>query len=352
MTLEPPDLRPTSQAQYRASTGGTLPPFELIRDGIGAVAVPVGMGNVPYTFCYLIEDAHGALHVLDPGDNLAEGWALLMSAMAAMGRRVSDVATITVTHFHPDHLAIAERLRAESGARLALHPLEVEEIKAVLSAHGGDARNAQLISWGVPEDGRTLMLQFQGATGFRGVEPDYLIEEGSVIDAPGRTLLIRHTPGHTPGHICLQIEDEQLFLSGDHVIPTVVPGIGLGIGVPGGGAIDGYLASLADIEKLDAYEVLPGHGFRFRGLASRARFIRDHHLTRTREVSVILEQQPDLSVWEVARQLTWTATWEGLSTMFRFSALAQTSMHMDFVVSGRAEPYLGGEPSSLAPVAP
>jgi glyoxylase-like metal-dependent hydrolase (beta-lactamase superfamily II) len=342
MTPESAGVLPTSDQQYRASTGGETPGFEMIRDGIGAVAVPVGLGNVPYTLCYLIEDGGGSLHIVDPGDDLDPGWDSLVAALRLMGKSVSDVASITVTHFHPDHLAMAGRLRSASGAPIAMHRLDRDGLRIAGTGAGAGRHGLgeRLREWGVPREARDVLPRFTGPPRWADLEPDRLLEDGDHIDAPGRKLLIRHTPGHTAGHVCVQLDDERLLLSGDHVVPTVVPGIGLSAGADSGEAISGYLDSLDAVGALDGYEVLPGHGYRFLGLAKRAGFIREHHLARTREVIDALGRAPGASVWETASQLTWSAGWDGLRPPFRFSALAQTQMHMQFVRSGRAATYL------------
>jgi glyoxylase-like metal-dependent hydrolase (beta-lactamase superfamily II) len=337
--LSPAGMEPTSHSQHAANAAGMIPPFEVVRDGIAAVAVPVGMGNVPYTLCYLIEDSCGSLHVVDPGDDLDEGWALLLATLRELGKSVDDIATITVTHAHPDHLGMAGRLRSASGAPIGLHRLEVDDLRVDASEDRRERLPAQLRTWGVPAGQQQHFLGLQVPRGFGEFEPDVVLEGGSRLDVPGRNVLVRHTPGHTRGHLCLQVDDERLLLSGDHIIPTVVPGIGLGRGVMGE-QISDYLESLEAIEELDAYEVLPGHGYRFRGLASRVRVIRDRHLARTQDVREVLGQAPSASVWEIASRLTWTAGWAGLPTMFKYSALAQTQMHVEFLRSGRAEPYL------------
>lgn len=340
MTPDRAGVLPTSDHQYRASTGGKTPGFEMIRDGIGAVAVPVGLGNVPYTFCYLIEDGGGSVHIVDPGDDLDPGWDSLVSALRSMGKSVSDVASITVTHFHPDHLAMAGRLRSASGAPIGMHRLDRDAFRAAHPGAGRPSLGERLGDWGVPRETRDVLQGLTTLPGWPDFEPDRLLEHGDNIGAPGRNLLIRHTPGHTAGHVCVQLDDERLLLSGDHVVPTVVPGIGLPAGADSGEPISGYLDSLDAVAALDGYEVLPGHGYRFRGLAKRAGFIREHHLARTREVIDALGRAPGASVWETASQLTWRGGWDGLRPPFLFAALAQTQMHLEFVRSGRAGTYL------------
>ncbi len=86
-------------------------------------------------------------------------------------------------------------------------------------------------------------------------EPDVLLDDGDPVEGtPWRVVL---TPGHTPGHICLVDVDGRMLFSGDHVLPTVFPGLGLGARI-GGNPLAEYLDSLERLQPYDAFQVVPG----------------------------------------------------------------------------------------------
>src|SRR5690606_14753860 len=96
---------------------------------VWAVALPLsGLAAhvVPYTLAYVLLDARGDAHLIDTGWDSDENWRRLGDGLAAAGRGIEDVATVTVTHLHADHLGLAERVRAASGATLAMHRVEHE----------------------------------------------------------------------------------------------------------------------------------------------------------------------------------------------------------------------------------
>ncbi len=64
----------------------------------------------------------------------------------------------------------------------------------------------------------------------RTAEPfaDLLVEDGDVLPIAGREVRALWTPGHTAGHLCLVDEGDGLLFTGDHVLPRINPGIGLG----------------------------------------------------------------------------------------------------------------------------
>ena len=54
-------VHPTSEAQAAAHAAGSVPPVETVRDGVFAIAIPLGHPRLPSAFSYAIEDAAGAI---------------------------------------------------------------------------------------------------------------------------------------------------------------------------------------------------------------------------------------------------------------------------------------------------
>lgn len=296
--------------------------FETIAEGVHAVRIPMPGGGLPYSLAYLVEDDRGRLHVIDPGSPTVEAAGALLGAVDALGRAPRDIASIVITHLHADHAGGAAAVRAASGAALLMHAREAEAAEAI--ARGIPAPD--LDAWGVPPDRRPELLAAVASPVAAGLPaPDAVLADGDLLDIPGRRLRALWTPGHTPGHLCLHEEDAGLVFTGDHVLPTVNSGLGLG-GPTATNPIADYLAGLSRIGELDAV-ALPGHEHPFTGLAERTAALREHHLRRSREVAA----HPGGTVWEIARDLTWTGGWDSLSGFTLLSALAQTAQHRDFV---------------------
>ena len=55
----------------------------------------------------------GALTVIDAA--MPRLYEAFVSALAGIDRSVADIAAVLITHGHPDHIGMAERLRVESG---------------------------------------------------------------------------------------------------------------------------------------------------------------------------------------------------------------------------------------------
>ena len=343
----PAPFTPTSAAQVEAWETRILPPVERVRDDVWSVPVPLPVGGgMPWTNCYVLRASDGGIHLVDPGWDSDENWRIVCDALEAVGSTSNDVQTVVSTHLHADHLGLAERFRLGSGATLVMHPAEALALADEQAGHWRQSLVSEhIVTWGVPDDRLPELLALADVpptrvdVPFEGVP----VEDGTVLDAPGIRLRAVHTPGHTPGHLCLHDVDRSLLFTGDHLRPTVFSGIGLG-GPTKSNPLGDYLASLGRVAELDGpaangaptpvLEALPGHGWRFTGIGDRAGATAAHHLRRTSEVAAALASDPALSVWEIASRLTWTAGWGGLRDFTLYSALTQTAMHRDFVSAG------------------
>ena len=329
----------TSTRQAEAVGRGELPPLDQVRDDVWALAQPMPGGHLAYSFTYLMQGSDGGVHVVDPGWDSDANWDRLTGALSeiAPGRSGAEAVTgITGTHLHPDHVGMAARLREASGAPLAMHGTE----RRALEGHSTrvldvDEVIGRLEGWGVPAERRRELARYVDRSPEGLVlAVDRVLSDGDVLPVPGFRLEVMATPGHTAGHICLRDDDRGLFFTGDHVLPTVFAGLGLG-GPTASNPLADYLASIDRVRRFPDHEALPGHGYRFRGLTERADECAEHHLKRAREVAEILAGRDagtgGPSIWDIASRLTWTAGWEGLRGFQLLSALTQTEMHRDFV---------------------
>jgi glyoxylase-like metal-dependent hydrolase (beta-lactamase superfamily II) len=336
-------MRITGSAQHAAWLARATPPIEEVRTGLWSVPVPIPDSPLRYTLSYVFTGDNDVV-VVDPGWNSEAGWQALADGLRVAGASTLDVTGIVVTHVHADHHGLSRRLRQESGAWVAMHPAERDSLPSRLwnLEHSADDQNrdeknqgsnaAWLSRFGVPDEialemtaSRQTMKPFLDLA-----EPDVLLEHGDLVPFPDARIRAVWTPGHTPGHLCLYDEPENVLLTGDHVLPRITPNIGLH---PHSVApLATYLTSLSATAAYDGAEALPAHEYRFEELGRRTHDLQEHHRERCREVLGVLAGSGPSTAWQVTERLTWSRGWDAVTGMMRRAALAETAAHLDYLI--------------------
>jgi glyoxylase-like metal-dependent hydrolase (beta-lactamase superfamily II) len=140
----------------------------------GVIEIPIGYVNA---FAVVVDDG---VVLVDTGIPGRAG--KVESAIEYAQRRIGEVHTILLTHWHPDHVGGVAELRRRSGARIVAHAID-----------------APVISGAEPHPTRALMRVV--AAVMPAPEPvpvDEMLTVDGPMSVPGFTSL--HTPGHTSGH--------------------------------------------------------------------------------------------------------------------------------------------------------
>jgi glyoxylase-like metal-dependent hydrolase (beta-lactamase superfamily II) len=346
MTAIPAGQDVTGTKQLEAWQARVMPPVEQLTSDLWSIPVPIPNNPLRYVSSYVFGIGRG-LVLLDTGWNAEESWETLVAGLQSIGASPQDVRGVLVSHMHFDHFGLASRMRAASGAWVAMHPADI----AVLAGHGrGDGVSAV--------EREVTFLRWLGATADEATEavgtpetyallakltlPDRELSDGDLADVPGWRLRAVHTPGHTPGHLCFVDESSQRLFAGDHVLPRITPNISVHTAKPSRALAD-YLESLAKVRDLDVDEIMPAHEWRFRGLAERVDGIAAHHEHRLDELLAAIAANPDATSWFLAGQLTWSRTWDQYSGRMRISAVTETAAHVEELVRRGLAVSTGGD---------
>ena len=320
----------TGRAQKDAWARRELPPVEQVRPGLWSVPVPIPINPLRYVLVYVLE-LGSTVALVDAGWDTAEAWDALVSGLAELGAAVGDVAAVVVTHIHPDHYGLAGRVREASGAWIGLHPADASLLRDRYEDVDGlvDSMRELLTVCGTPAgqlpDLAEASMQIRSFVSM--APPDRLLGDNELLDLPGWDLRTVWTPGHSPGHLCLYSDARRVLLSGDHVLPRITPNISFhSQQVPN--PLGDYLDSLARVRLLDPEEVLPGHEYRFGGLAARVAEIERHHAARLAEIELALERRPGATVWDLATSLEWSRPWDEMPAFLQRAANGETLAHL------------------------
>jgi glyoxylase-like metal-dependent hydrolase (beta-lactamase superfamily II) len=303
---------------------------EDLGGGVWSVPVPIPGNPLGYTLVYAVESPAGPV-LVDAGWNHQDAWLALRDGLATVGIDVRTVRGVVVTHHHPDHAGLAGRVREESGGWIAMHEADVALVRLIRGMAGDLHRNFQADMMRRAGAGADADAVASSSRPDPPALPDLELRDGDLIDLPGRRLRTVWTPGHTPGHVCLHLEDAGRLFTGDHVLPGITPHIGLypydRDDVDPLGDFLGSLDRVADLGDLDA---LPAHEWTFPDAAARAAEIRVHHEEKLeRLLDQITALSPDaLTIWDVAEQMVWNRPWTDLGPMQRGMAAGEAAAHL------------------------
>lgn len=196
--------------------------MEQLAPGIRCVAVRTPtLPPATHTNTWIVGD--GALTVVDPASPWEDEQQRLAGGLRERMQQGEHVERIVLTHHHADHVGGAEALQAA---------LSTPQRRVPIVAHAATADRLA---------GRVVV--------------DGLLEDDQVLDCGGRSLFVRHTPGHAPGHVVLHDPDSGAVVAGD-----LVAGVGTILIEPDDGDLGQYLDSLARVASWRPQVLLPAHG--------------------------------------------------------------------------------------------
>ncbi|MDA1074803.1 MAG: MBL fold metallo-hydrolase [Proteobacteria bacterium] len=353
--------------------------------GIIRMQLPIHMPGLGHVNMYALLDSNGAA-VIDPGLPGRFTWRAIEDRLKQADLKPKDVHTVLITHSHPDHFGGARRFVEEHGAKVVAHEsfrfglaksiierqpeVSVNDLEAHADATQPDHEAAEHTHtdhaghhnghdhdghdhdghdhgdggwWGGPSPwggqqprpplNRRLLWSVMRMLGGRMSVPEisHPVAEGDWLTLAGRQMRVLHTPGHTPDHFCLHDPEAEIFIAGDHVLPTITPHIS-GIS----SSADPLLAFFASLDAAGAIpnvsQVLPAHGHPFADLAERTEAIKAHHVERLEKIQEISRMfgRP-ANVTEFTRHLFRKRSWGSM-------AESETYAHLEHLrLAGDAE---------------
>lgn len=127
----------------------------------------------------------------------------ILSALANIGVQPLHVKRIILTHHHYDHVGSLWELKRRTGAQTFAHFRDADYIAGKRPRRAPRQLSGRLFY---------AVMNLGGARNIQGIQVDQRLQDGDRVG--GFTVI--HTPGHTPGHLCL-LRADYLF-SGDLIL--------------------------------------------------------------------------------------------------------------------------------------
>jgi metallo-beta-lactamase class B len=175
----------------------------MIEDGVYAVGGPdlTGMDDA---YVYLV-DFGSEQFLIDAGAGGNTG-RLIANINEAL-KRQANISHLILTHNHIDHIGGAEEVRSRTGAKIIVHEADAAALES------GDPERTAASWYGITLSPMRLDILLNG--------------DGGPFDAGEGALCWIHTPGHTPGSICVLLErNSKKILFGQDIHGPFMPQFG------------------------------------------------------------------------------------------------------------------------------
>lgn len=251
-------MRRGLSTRQKLPSGSTV---EKIAEDAAAILPPparaVAQRLIPRSNTYLL--LGGEMALVDAGASFKD----IDAACRLFHKKVDDLGRVVLTHYHVDHNYATGDIQRRTAAEIAIHAADRrygENLPNIL-------RSVGLAS--SPKASEWYVRAVEGM-GFKPFEVNSTFTGGDRVRAGDRTLLVKHTPGHTPGHSVLLFDRQSCAFTGDITFSHLGPWYGTR-----SSDLAKTVQSIKEVINLDLSAAFPGHGKTVSGRVSAglARFL-------------------------------------------------------------------------------
>lgn len=295
--------------------------------------IPVPLPNNPLRElnCYLIRGRERSL-LIDTGFRQEACRQALFAGLQELGVRMEDT-DVLLTHLHSDHTGLLPEV-ASPESRVYIDDLDRDWIVGRTRFELERQEDDRFAMTGIPADMLKVVSDTHPGRRF-APDPDFdrytHLSTGDTLEVGGYRLQAIQTPGHTPSHLCLWMEEQQTMFTGDHVLFDITPNITRWPNLEN--ALGRYLESLKKVRAYPVKTALPAH--RATGdFHARIDALLAHHEYRLGECLKVVREEPGLLPYDIAGRMTWrirARSWDDFPIAQKWFAVGECLSHLDYL---------------------
>jgi len=301
---------------------------------IYSICVPLPNNPLQNLNCYVIQ-SQGETLILDTGFNQKSCMEALMQGLEELSVDW-EKASLFLTHLHSDHVGLVADLMKGKKSKIYMSEVDHRYLHWSMLGDYWEKADRWFEKEGFPEEYTKVLHTKNPARSHApsGMFDVTAVKDGDKINVGNFLLTCIFVPGHTPGQMCLYLEEKEILFTADHVLFDITPNIASWLEVSD--SLGKYIQSLYRVQKLKVKTAFPAH--RTTGsqtMYQRIEALLLHHENRLWDTIHILETNPNSSAYETASHMKWSMrgkNWEEFPISQRWFAVGETVAHLDYLI--------------------
>jgi glyoxylase-like metal-dependent hydrolase (beta-lactamase superfamily II) len=297
------------------------------------IYVPLPNNPLKELNCYVIKTKNKNL-IIDTGFNMPECYEALSKGLNELKIDI-DKTDLFLTHLHADHTGLTSSIMKDDSTIYMSKP-DYDYIDRNLNGEYWESMDASYLMEGFDENELKSVRKVNPSKIFniKKMFDTVIVEDNFKFNIGEYEFTCISTCGHTPGHMCLYMENEKILFSGDHILFDITPNITRWKNVKN--SLADYLNSLEKIKRFDISITLPAH----RGnknnedVYERIEQIIHHHRERLEETAYIVASNSGINAYDVAGKMKWSMhgkRWDEAPVQQKWFAVGEALAHLDYL---------------------
>jgi glyoxylase-like metal-dependent hydrolase (beta-lactamase superfamily II) len=299
--------------------------YREIEENVFHIPVTLPGNPLGYTNTYLLRGEKSLL--IDTGLENSVCRREMLGALSDL-RVKRDNLDILITHFHEDHVGLADKIMSPH-SKVFAHRVVESRVNASSKSEKEDYSQF-FHSCGI----HSVYKKFSafGSFDLENLKMNLsFLDDGDVLSYGGHHLHCLFSPGHCKDHICLYEPGNGWLFCGDTILDDVTPNLS-GFDLADS-SLDDYFNTLKKIDGLDVSVAYCGHGKEVTDCSERIQKIVSHHEHRLNEVLRILDGGR-ASVMEIASRMRWNvkeSDWWRFSYFEKLCSMGEAMAHLAYL---------------------